>query len=53
MSIDRSLKAGGAMAQTRSVLTRGERITKMIADRKMDPNKPKALSLPKTRVSKA
>ncbi|MCE2967808.1 MAG: small basic protein [Phycisphaerales bacterium] len=53
MSIDRSLKSSGGMSQTRSVLTRDERIAKMVADQKMDLKKNgKALGLPKTRVGK-
>lgn len=53
MSIDRSLKISGSMAQTRSVLTRAERISKLTELKKMDPKNPKALGLPKTRVGKA
>ncbi|MBL8757295.1 MAG: small basic protein [Phycisphaerae bacterium] len=53
MSIDRSLKVSGGMAQTRSVLTRAERIQRLTELKKMDPKKPKALGLPKTRVGKA
>lgn len=52
MSIDRSLRASSGMSKTRSVYTRAERISRMIADRKMEANKPKALCLPKTRVGK-
>ena len=55
MSLDRSLKTGGGLAQKRSVLTRGERISKMIEDKKFDPKdqkKSKPLGLPKTLVSK-
>jgi small basic protein (TIGR04137 family) len=53
MSLDRSLKASGGMAQVRSVLTRAERIAKAVEDRKIDPKKPKALGIAKTRVGKA
>ncbi|MBX3357929.1 MAG: small basic protein [Phycisphaeraceae bacterium] len=52
MSLDRSLKTSSTMASARSVLTRAERMTKMIADKKMDAKKPRALGLPKTNVGK-
>lgn len=55
MSLDRSLKTGGGLASKRSVMTRGERIAKMIEDKKFDlkdPKKSKPLGLPKTLVSK-
>lgn len=52
MSLDRSLKISGGMATTRSVLTRAERIAKLIADKKFDPKKDKVLGLPKTLVGK-
>ena len=53
MSIDRSLKSSGGMAQNRSVLKRTERIARLQELKKMDPKAPKALGLPKTRVGKA
>lgn len=54
MSLDRSLKTGGGLSSKRSVMTRGERIAKMIEDKKFDPKdkKSKPLGLPKTLVSK-
>lgn len=52
MSIDRSLKTKGGLAKTRSVYTRAERVAKMAADKKIDPNKSGALGIPKTRVGK-
>lgn len=52
MSLDRSLKTGGGMAQKRSVLTRAERIAKMTADKKFDPKKNRPTGLPKTLVPK-
>lgn len=52
MSLDRSLKISGKLAAKRSVLTRTERIAKMIEDKKFDPKKDKALGLPKTLVGK-
>lgn len=54
MSLDPSLKISGKLASKRSVLTRGERIAKLIEDKKLDPSKGgKALHLPKTLVGKA
>jgi small basic protein (TIGR04137 family) len=50
MSLDRSLRSRTGMGQTRSVLTRAERITKLQELKKMDPKSPKALGLQKTRV---
>jgi small basic protein (TIGR04137 family) len=51
MSIDKSLKRKGGMVRARCVLTRAERITKMIEDGKWnDGNSP--FGLPKTRVQK-
>lgn len=53
MSLDRSLRVSAGMAGTRSVLTRAERIAKLVADRKIDTAKNGALGIPKTRVGKA
>lgn len=53
MSLDRSLKIAGGMAQKRSVLTRAERIAKMVADKRFDTNKDRPVGLPKTLVPKA
>ncbi|MBL8763264.1 MAG: small basic protein [Phycisphaerae bacterium] len=50
MSLDRSLKIAGGMAQKRSVLTRAERVAKLAADKKSDASKAKAIGLAKTRV---
>lgn len=52
MSIDRSLKASGGMAQSRSVLTRAERVQKLLEAKKLDPQKGKVLGIAKTRVGK-
>lgn len=52
MSRDRSLKTSGNLAQTRSVLSRPERIAKMTADKKFDNAKDTPVGLPKTRVGK-
>lgn len=51
MSIDKSLKRKGGMTTNRCVLTRAERITKMLEDGKFgDGQSP--YGLPKTRVQK-
>jgi small basic protein (TIGR04137 family) len=51
MSIDKSLKRKGSMTKTRCVLTRAERIAKMMEDGKWgDARSP--FGLPKTRVQK-
>ncbi len=50
MSLDSSLKTKGKLAGKRNVMTRAERIQKMIEDKKIDPKKDSALGLPKTRV---
>ncbi len=52
MSLDRSLKTKGNLAAKRSVLTRAERIDKLVEDKRIDPKNPKALGLPKTLVPK-
>ena len=51
MSIDKSLKRKGGMTRTRCVLTRAERITKMLEDGKY-PEGRSPFGLPKTRVTK-
>lgn len=50
MSLDRSLRVAQNLAGKRSVLTRAERIGKMVSDKKLDPKKDKALGIPKTLV---
>ena len=50
MSLDPSLKIRGVMTGKRSVMTRAERVATMVADKKLDPKKDKALGLPKTKV---
>lgn len=50
MSIDRSLKTQGNLAQKRSVLTRAERVAKLLESKKLNPKKDRVLGLPKTRV---
>jgi len=50
MSLHSSLRTGGALIQKRSVLTRAERVAKLLAEKKMPKNDKKALGLPKVRV---
>jgi small basic protein (TIGR04137 family) len=52
MSLDPSLKITMTMTGKRSVLTRAERITKLVTDKKFDTKKDKALGLSKTLVGK-
>jgi small basic protein (TIGR04137 family) len=52
MSLDRSLRTDGGQAKVRSVMTRAERIGRMISDKKIDKEKSGALGIPKTRVPK-
>jgi len=48
MSLDRSLKIAASLSGKRSVMTRAERIEKMLTEKKFDPAKDKALGIPKT-----
>jgi small basic protein (TIGR04137 family) len=50
MTLDRSLKISGGLARMRSVLTRAERIEKLIEEGKFDPETDSPLGLPKVRV---
>jgi small basic protein (TIGR04137 family) len=50
MSLDRSLKIHGGLARSRSVLTRAERIQRLIDEGKFDPEQDSPLGLPKVRV---
>jgi len=50
MSLHSSLRTGGALVTKRSVLTRAERVAKLLADKKMTPKTKHALGLPKVRV---
>ena len=49
MSLDRSLKTKGNLAQKRSVMTRAERVAKLINDKKLDPKEGSPIGLPKTK----
>jgi small basic protein (TIGR04137 family) len=51
MSIDKSLKRKGGMGRSRCVLTRAERITKMMEDGKWSATS-SPFGIPKTRVQK-
>lgn len=51
MSIDKSLKRKGGMTKTRCVLTRAERITKMLENGSFTDGR-SPYGLPKTRVQK-
>ncbi len=50
MSLDRTLKTHGGLTKTRSVLTRAERIARMVDDDKFDMEEDSPLGLPKTKV---
>lgn len=52
MSLDTSLKIKGGLTGKRSVMTRPERVAKMIADKKLDPKKDGVLGIPKTLPNK-
>ncbi|MHC4716129.1 MAG: small basic protein, partial [Planctomycetota bacterium] len=46
--MDRTLKTHGGLVRTRSVLTRAERIQRLIDEGKFDPESDSPLGLPKT-----
>ena len=50
MTLDRSLKVHGGLARQRSVLTRAERVVRLIDDGNFDPEAGSPLGLPKTKV---
>jgi small basic protein (TIGR04137 family) len=50
MTLDRSLKIHGGLIRTRSVLTRAERIERLLDEGKFDPEKDSPFALPKVRV---
>ncbi len=50
MSLHSSLRTGGALVEKRSVLTRAERVAKLLNEKKMTKDEKKALGLPKVRV---
>ena len=52
MSLDRSLKTSGNLSAKRSVMTRAERVAKLVSDKKFDSKNSKVLGLAKTLVGK-
>ena len=50
MSMDRTLTTHGGLVKTRSVLTRTERIARLIDEEKFDPETGRPLGLPKVKV---
>ena len=50
MTMDRTLKVHGGLVRTRSVLTRAERIERLVEEEKFDPESDSPLGLPKVRV---
>ncbi len=50
MTLDRSLKISGGLVRTRSVLTRAERIEKLMEEGQFDPETDSPLGLPKVRI---
>ncbi len=50
MSMDRTLKTHGGLTRQRSVLTRAERVARLIDEGKFDPDTDSPFALPKVRV---
>ena len=50
MTMDRTVKVHGGLVRTRSVLTRAERIARLMEEEKFDPDSDSPLGLPKVRV---
>jgi len=50
MTLDRTLKTHGGLLRSRCVLSRAERITRLMDEGKFDPDKDSPLGLPKVRV---
>ena len=50
MTMDRTLKTRGSLAGERSVLTRAERIERMIEEGKFNPETDSPMGLPKLRI---
>lgn len=50
MTMDPTLKTHGGMTKLRSVLTRAERIARLVDEGKFDPEADSPLGLPKTKV---
>lgn len=52
MTIDKSLKVRSGVARSRSVLTRAERIAKLMSQDRFDEEQDSPFALPKVRVAK-
>jgi len=50
MTMDRTLRTHGGLVRTRSVLTRAERIERLVEDGKFDLDTDSPLGLPKTKI---
>ena len=50
MSLDRTLRTHGGLAKHRSVLSRAERIARLVDEEKFDAESDSPLGLPKTKV---
>ena len=50
MSLDRTLKTGGGLGKTRSVLKRAERIARLADDERFDMEEGNPMGLPKIKV---
>jgi len=50
MSLDRTLKTRGGLSKSRSVLSRPERIARLIDEEKLDPDGDSPFGLPKVKV---
>lgn len=53
MSIDRSLKTQGSLVRHRNVLTRAERVAKLVDEEKFDMDKDSPVGMPKVAHRKA
>ena len=53
MSVDRSLKMKGSLVRHRNVLTRAERVSKLVDDEKFDMDSDSPIGLPKVAHRKA
>jgi small basic protein (TIGR04137 family) len=52
MTLDKSLRVRSGVARSRSVLTRAERIAKLVSQDRFDEEKDSPFALPKVRVMK-
>ena len=49
MSLHKSLKSGGRLSRRRNVLTRAERIARLVDEEKWDPERDSGFGLPKVK----